>query len=116
MRTLTKNLKVLLSAGSLIFCSYAGADAGFDAGRDRNVEAFSPSSLALNAHTGLHRVSLRNRKPRESQGPVTGAFAIPVVASIAPEFSSTGVAPSPARSLYDELCPRGASARAPPIS
>lgn len=107
MRKVLKNSKAILSAISLVFLSYAGANAAVGI-----VEHHHLGILSARAHTvSAHGVLNRKLNQRSNE-----AFAITSAAPFAPSLPFAGIAESPVVASHSVSCPRAASARAPPLS
>lgn len=115
MLELIKKSKAVLSALSLLLCTFAGADAGLGIRQHQDVDVFSSKSLAVHAHATVNRVRVRSRKTLASQSDAN-AFAITPAGSIAPRLPSAGRVYFAVLSRYDRSSQRGESARGPPLS
>jgi hypothetical protein len=115
MLELMKKSKAVLSALSVLLCSFAGADAGLGIRQHQDVDVFSSKSLAVNAHATVNRVRVRSRKTVATQSDAN-AFAIAPVSSIAPQLLSAGRAYFAVLTSYDRSSEGRPSARAPPLS
>jgi len=116
MRELMKKSKAILSAVSLVFCSFAAADTGIGIREHRNVDLVASKAIAVSGHAALQRV--RSRKVLAGQGRASNINAVGVapVRSFAIHLPSERLASRFAVSSYDLSCERSASARAPPLS
>lgn len=108
-----KKSKAVLSALSLLLCTFAGADAGLGVRQHQDANVFSSKTLAVNAHATVNRVRVRTRKTVQL---TANAFAITPVSLFAPHLPSAGRACFGVLSSYDRSSERGPSARAPPLS
>jgi hypothetical protein len=108
MRKVLNNSKAILSAISLVFLSYAGADAAVGIVEHHHVGILSARDHAVSGHGILNR--------KLNQGRSNEAVAIIPAAPFAPSLAFAGIADSSAVSSHSVSCPRAASARAPPLS
>jgi hypothetical protein len=116
MPALMKKSKAILSAVSLVFCSFAAADTGIGIRENQNVDLVASKAIAVSGHVALQRV--RSRKTVAGQGRASrvNVFAVAPVRPFVIHLPSEGLASCVAFSSYDLSCERSASARAPPLS
>ncbi len=110
-----KKSKAVLSALSLVLCSFAGADAGLGIRQHQDVDVSSSKSLAVTAHQTINRLRIRSRRTLASQSDAN-AFAFTPISSFAPHLPSAGRAYFAVLSSYARWSERVASARGPPLS